>query len=307
MPIKIENLSSTQQEALKAAAQSPVHRERLIPKSPEEEKQISLAEIQEKYKKILVHALPDGREAKDTGPMASFTTNPPFEVALRRCLSEGLENLCCSSVSEGDDYNRWGGTTFGLYALDGVITDASPGDANSWHKKRGETQQVATTREILRSLRSKGERHIDELQLRTQPTALVPYFDLDMLTTRVWREGFAYLEKNNYNKSPKECLERYTQAVQENKLDEYFLYRGQIGRLDKQKLLAALEPLTHRPEHMTDREYDRYEELVNKFREQLPLLFQPRTRSEIIHERGQKALELLKQKLQKNRPGDAER
>lgn len=284
-----------------------MQRERLIPKSPEEEKQISLAEIQEKYKKILVHALPDGREAKDTGALAGFTTNPPFEVALKRCLSEGLENLCCSSVSEGDDYNRWGGTTFGLYALDGVITDASSQDANSWHKKRGETKQVATTREILRSLRPKGQRQIDELQLRTKPTALVPYFDLDKFFTRVWREGFAYPEKDKYNDSPAECLERYTQAVQENQLDEYFLYRGQIGCLDKQKLLTALEPLTYRPKGMTDREYDQYEALVNEFREQLSLLFQPRTRSEIIHERGQKALELLKQKLQKNRPGDAER
>lgn len=197
MAIKTENFSRKQQEALKAAAQVSSYRERLIPKSPEEEKQISLGEIQENYKKILVHALPDGREVKNTGPLAGFTTNPPFEIALERCLSEGLENLCCSSVSEGDEYNRWGGTTFGLYALDGVITAASAQDANSWHKKRGETKRIATTREILRSLRPKGQRQIDELQLRTQPTALVPYFDLDKFYTWVWREGFTYREKDD--------------------------------------------------------------------------------------------------------------
>ena len=140
-----------------------------------------------------------------------------------------MKNLCCSSVSVGDDYNHWGGTTFGLYALDGVITDARSQDANSWHKKHGETQQVATTSEILRSLRPKGQRQIDELQLRTEPTALVPYFDLDQFSTRVWHEGFRYPKKDNYNDSPAECLERYAQAVRENQLDKYFLYRGQFG------------------------------------------------------------------------------
>lgn len=75
------------------------------------------------------------------------------------------------------------------------------------------------------------------------------------------------------------------------------MYEGKIGRVDKEKLLEALKPLTYRPEGMTDREYNRYEALVGKFKDRLSLLFQPRARSEIIYERGQKALELLKRKI----------
>lgn len=150
---------------------------RLHTKFEQREAQITMCELFENFGIILVHSLPDDSERQmQNDRLADFTSFKTLEVALNRCLATPIENLCFSSVKQGDDYNRWFGRYYGLVALDGEIVSASKSDANSWHKEAGHHDELATNKTILEAIQN-GFRN--EINIRTNPNKLLLFFDLD--------------------------------------------------------------------------------------------------------------------------------
>jgi hypothetical protein len=268
----------------------------------ESQSQISFESIEKRFGKILVHSLPNGNTFPADEKIPGFTTNPPFEIALDKCLNEELENLCCSSVSLGDGYNRWGGSPFGLYMLDGIITACFKSDGHSWHKPLGETQKLPSSYEIIKTMRNNGNRGFDEIQVRTKPDLIIPYLDLDLLVRNTIGWGFDSLEVDRVNRTCKEELERYQTAMKDRTMPMFYLYRGKIGKLDIERLYDAIEPIKYgyKGRENDDKEFSRFREKCDSFKEAMNTVFQPMSRDKIIFERGKISLEKLKAKLQKN-------
>jgi hypothetical protein len=258
--------------------------------------QLSFETLEKKFGKILVHSLPNGKTLPEDELIPGFTTNPSFETALDKCLNESLENLCCSSVSQGDDYNRWGGSPFGLYLLDGVITACFKSDANSWHKSYGEVKDLPTSSEIIKKMRKKDERTIDEIQIRTNSDMIIPYFDLDLLVSSVLRWGFDSLETERVNKTCKEELARYLEAMKSRDLPSYYLYHGKLGKIDLEELFKIVEPIQYgyQGDSGDDQEYEMYRTKFDRFKASINTIFVSMDRGEIIIERGKSALKKLK-------------
>jgi|GEM_PF-5446969 len=202
--------------------------------------QVTLQQLFENLGVIVAHSLPDdSKEAAERFAHQDYTTFQLLEAALDRCLSQPIENLCFTSSLEGDDHNRWAGRFFGVLALSGVIVNASANDANSWHKKLSHYSVIAPNKDIIQSIQRGNRRSINEINIRTVPKAMLPYFDLDYLMDSLkWGTNV----KNDSNPiSIAEQPSRFKKLMDERKFPYVGIYKGKPVKFDPVAIEAKLK------------------------------------------------------------------
>ena len=207
----------------------------------------------QEYNLLLVHALPDYNETKAiSGVRRDFDREMTFEDALDGCKLD-IPNLCCSTVKENDQYNRYGGNRFfGVFVLGGQIVEAYHTDAMSYRKNNFEKVQI-TKEEIEISVKNKKGK-FNEINIDTRYSNFLPYFDLDCLF-----RGVSYGVNTPYGWSNPNTLIsdlfRYELAMKKHKLPFIGLFRGRAVKFDIHELRNYLDNF---PKPVDDIDYDNF-------------------------------------------------
>lgn len=201
--------------------------------------QITIQELSNSFGVILVHSLPDDTEALVLNDkIKNYTSYQLLEVALDKCLNNPIENLAFSSVQKGNDYNRWFGRFFGVVTLGGKIVQTSVSDANSWHKEAGHYEEYSTNEDILATVRPGKNTRKNEINIRTEPSNLLPFLDLDYaLASLKWG---AKTKAYGSNLSVIDQFLRFKMLMDERNFPFIGLYKGCIIQFNPDELVEEI-------------------------------------------------------------------
>ena len=240
---------------------------------------ISIRQLFENFKVTLTHALPDDtQEQVDQDDRPNYTSNYLLEEALEKVLTTPIENLAFSSSGPGDNYNRWFSRYTGVILLDGDIVSAKSSDANSKHAEYLKTSKLANNTDILEAV-NKYPHLRNELNIRTKPESLLPYFDLDYCAKGLpWGSGTS--NANLGEISMVDQAKRYGKLMQQYNFPLIGIYKGQPVIFEVSSLLELLKPFKNQMD--MDEESQQYNQNKIQFNLKLPKILKPINYSQML-------------------------
>lgn len=229
--------------------------------------QITMHELSSEFGVLLVHMLPDDSEEQEANDDTSFyTSRKTLYNSMKNCLTQRIENLCFSSVKKGDDHTRWFGRFIGLIALDGEIVGVKSSDANSMHKEIGHYKDLPSTTEIVDTIANSGRKN--EINIRTNPKKLLPFFDLDYAVLSLKWGGKT---PQNLGRSVYDEFLRFKNFMDTLGYPYLALYKGEIVRFNPEEI--AQEVIHFEP--IDDLNYDEFMKKLEELRTKLQEILSP--------------------------------